>query len=778
MTNTRSGMTPATIEEMINQCVDATLEARRVNRDLELGIGNGIEEEMVMEYSNRNGNEMSEMTGNCVSISNCQERLSVKYATCTLLDSALTWWNSHKRTIRTDAAYALSWRELLKLMTEVYCPRNEIQKMETELWNLSVKNNDMATYTQSSKNTMMCTKMVPEEEDRVEKFIGDKSDRASCKKHREQEEIEQQLWKQPWATTTPQMTEYWRVPDARGKAYVLGGGADRSFVSNTFSTLLDIIPSALDVSYAVELADGRTSETNTMLRGCTLGLLGHPFNIDLMPIDLGSFDVIIGMDWLAKNHAVIVCPEVYGERLSTISGASYGKRKQRQVEGEATRRRANCAVPVARAPYRLASSEMEELSTQLQELSDKGFIRPSSSPWGAPVLFVKKKDGSFRMCIDYPKLNKLTVKNRYPLLRIDDLFDQLQGSSVYSKIDLRSGYHQLRVRDEDIPKTAFRTRYGHYETKEEHDAHLRLILELLKKEELYTEFSKCDFWLSKCKFNWGEEGGNLIFLDLKQKLCSSSILALPEESENFVVYCDASHKGLGAMLMQKEKVIAYASRQLKIYEKNYTTHDLELGACGVSLLKMLRQERKRIMEQKDVKLDTMFGDLDRLDYARAYKSKYSDPTLDLGGEQYKMYQDLKKLYWWPNMKAEIATYVSKCMTCAKVLKQNTKPSGLTKSAHFLPKETDSMEKLTRQYLKEVVSRHGVPVLIIFRSRQSNLRIISGNPLAKALVLIDMSNGLPPTTDGQKCEEPSQTLEDMLPHVWIDFGKDVRQTSTI
>ncbi|GKE68526.1 putative reverse transcriptase domain-containing protein, partial [Tanacetum coccineum] len=121
------------------------------------------------------------------------------------------------------------------------------------------------------------------------------------------------------------------------------------------------------------------------------------------------------------------------------------------------------AEPVARAPYRLAPSEMEELSTQLQELSDKGFIRPSSSPWGAPVLFVKKKDGSFRMCIDYRELNKLTMKNRYPLSRIDDWFDQLQGSSVYSKIDLRSGYHQLRVCDEDIPKRAFRTRYGHYE---------------------------------------------------------------------------------------------------------------------------------------------------------------------------------------------------------------------------------------------------------------------------------------------------------------------------
>ncbi|GJU14315.1 putative reverse transcriptase domain-containing protein [Tanacetum coccineum] len=153
-----------------------------------------------------------------------------------------------------------------------------------------------------------------------------------------------------------------------------------------------------------------------------------------MHVELGSFDAIIGMDWLAKYQAVIF-------QIDLVPGAA----------------------PVTRAPYRLAPSEMKELSEQLKELFDKGFIRPSSSPWGAPVLFVKKKDGSFQMCIDYRELNKLIVKNRYPLPIINDLFDQLQGSSVYSKIDLRSGYHQLRVREEGIPKTAFRTRYGHYE---------------------------------------------------------------------------------------------------------------------------------------------------------------------------------------------------------------------------------------------------------------------------------------------------------------------------
>ncbi|GJX93312.1 putative reverse transcriptase domain-containing protein [Tanacetum coccineum] len=247
------------------------------------------------------------------------------------------------------------------------------------------------------------------------------------------------------------------------------------------------------------------------------------------------------------------------------------------------------AKPVARAPYRLAPSEMKELSEQLKELSEKGFIRPRSSPWGAPVLFVKKKDGSFRMCIDYRELNKLTVKNRYPLPRIDDLFDQIQGLSVYSKIDLRSGYHQLRVQEEDIPKTAFRTRYGHYEfqNKQDHEEHLKLILELLKKEKLYAKFSKCEFWIPKVQFLGHVNNSKGIHVDPAKiesiKDWGAPILDLPEGCEDFIAYCDASKKGLGAVLMQREKVISYASRQLKIHEKNYMTHDLELGAVVFAL---------------------------------------------------------------------------------------------------------------------------------------------------------------------------------------------------
>ncbi|GJZ01256.1 putative reverse transcriptase domain-containing protein, partial [Tanacetum coccineum] len=496
-------------------------------------------------------------------------------------------------------------------------------------------------------------------------------------------------------------------------------GADKSFVSTNFSTLIDIEPVELDTCYEVELADGKVVSTNNVLIGCTLNLLNRSFSIDLMVIELGSFDVITGMDWLLRYDAAILCREkrvriplegktlvIEGDRnnsrskiLSCIKTRKYIEKGCElflaQVTEQESKEKRFEDVPVildfpevfpeelpglppprqvefridlipgaalvARAPYRLAPSEMKELSKQLQELSKKGFIRPSSSPWGAPVFFVKKKDGSFRICIDYRELNKLTIKNRYPLPRIDDLFDQLQGSSVYSKIDLRSGYHQLRIREEDIPITAFRTRYGHFEfqvmpfgltnapaefmdfmncvckpyldklvivsindiliyskNKEEHGEHLKTILNLLRSEKLYAKFSKCDFWLDSVQFLghvidssgvhvdpakieaiknwaapttpteknkpyvWGDDEEEA-FQTLKLKLCSAPILSLPEGSEDFVVYCDASLKGFGAVLMQREKVIAYASRQLRKNEENYTTHDLELGAVVFAL---------------------------------------------------------------------------------------------------------------------------------------------------------------------------------------------------
>ncbi|GJV70185.1 putative reverse transcriptase domain-containing protein [Tanacetum coccineum] len=261
--------------------------------------------------------------------------------------------------------------------------------------------------------------------------------------------------------------------------------ADKSFVSISLASMLNIPPITLDTTYDIEMTSGNLVGTNTIIQGCTLILLNKPFEIDLMPIKLGSFDIVIGMDWLSKYHARIICDEksvhipIDGKTLIIRAQVMEKILDERRLEDIPVVREflevfpedlpslplvrqvefqidlIPEAAPVARAPYKLAPSEMQELSDQLQELADRGFIRPSTSPWGAPVLFVKKKDGSFRMCIDYRELNKLTIKNRYPLPMIDDLFDQLQGSSTYSKINLRSGYLQLRVRDEDILKTAF-----------------------------------------------------------------------------------------------------------------------------------------------------------------------------------------------------------------------------------------------------------------------------------------------------------------------------------
>ncbi|GJZ38849.1 putative reverse transcriptase domain-containing protein [Tanacetum coccineum] len=374
-------------------------------------------------------------------------------------------------------------------------------------------------------------------------------------------------------------------------------GADRSFVSTAFSSQIDITLTALDHYYDVELADGRIIRLNTFLRGCTLNILNHPFNIELMPVELGSFDAIIGMDWLVKYQAIIVCAEkivripwgnetliVHGDGSNRGNEALFlanvttketeDKSEKKRLEdvpivrdfpdvfpedlsGLPTTRQVEFkidlisgAAPVARAPYRLAPSEMKELSEQLKELSDKGFIRP--------------------------------MKNRYPLQRIDDLFDQLQGSNVYFKIDLRSGYHQLRVREENIQKTAFQTRYGHYEfqvmpfgltnspavfmdlmnrvckpfldkfvivfiddiliyskNKKEHEEHLKAVLELLKKEKLYAKsrwvlpkihrriFEDCQSMAKLTqkgvKFDWGDKQ-EAAFQLLKQKLYSAGIM--------------------------------------------------------------------------------------------------------------------------------------------------------------------------------------------------------------------------------------------------------------
>ncbi|GJR14216.1 putative reverse transcriptase domain-containing protein [Tanacetum coccineum] len=319
-------------------------------------------------------------------------------------------------------------------------------------------------------------------------------------------------------------------------------GADYSFVSTTFIPLLDIKPSDLGFSYEIEIASRQLVEIDKVIKGCKLEIEGHVFDIILIPFRSGSFDMIIRMDWLSNHRAEIICHKkvvripllggkvlrVIGERpeekARQLMSAKAKEKKQEEIivvrvfpevflddlSGFPPNREIEFrielipeAMPVAKSPYRLAPSELEELSGQLKELQDKGFIRPSSSPWGAPVLFVKKKvDPLGRVFII--ELNKLTIKNRYPLYRIDDLFDQLQGSQHFSKIDLRSGYHQQGVHEDDIPKD---------HTQEEPEEHLGLVLELLKKERLYAKFSKCEFWLREVQFLGHMINGDVIHVD-------------------------------------------------------------------------------------------------------------------------------------------------------------------------------------------------------------------------------------------------------------------------
>ncbi|GJV73022.1 putative reverse transcriptase domain-containing protein [Tanacetum coccineum] len=568
-----------------------------------------------------------------------------------------------------------------------------------------------------------------------------------------------------------------------------------------YSSLIDITPTTLNHYYDVELADGKIIGINTIIRGCTLNFLDHPFNINLMPVELGSFDVIIGMDWLSKYHVVIDCSEkivripwgnetliIHGDGTHVTTKETEDKSEEKRLED----------VPITAFRTRYGHYEFQVMPFGLTN---------------APAVFMDLMNRVYKPYLD-----------KFVIVFIDDILN-------YSK------------------------------NKKEHEEHLKAILELLKKEELYTKFSKCEFWIPKVQFlghmidsqgihvdpakiesikDWASpktpteirqflglvgyyrrfiEGFSKIakpmtkltrkkvafelgdkqeaaFQTLKNKLCSAPILALPQRAENFIVYCDASHKGLGAVLMQNEKTEAQKPKNLK---------NEDIGG-------MIRKDTSK--EKLEPRIDgtlclngrswlPCYGDLRIVIMNESYKSKCSiHPGSD------KMHRDMKKLYWWPNMKVDIATYVSKCLTCARVKAEHQRPSGLlvqleipqwkwdnitmdfvtklpkssqaydtiwvivdrlTKSAIFTPiRETDSMEKLVRMYLKEVVTRHGMPVLIIC---DHDPRFASNfwRSLQKALgTNLDMSTAYHPQTDKQS-ERTIQILKDMLRACVIDFG---------
>ncbi|GJZ45190.1 putative reverse transcriptase domain-containing protein [Tanacetum coccineum] len=615
-------------------------------------------------------------------------------------------------------------------------------------------------------------------------------------------------------------------------------GADRSFVSTAFSSQIDITPSTLDHYNDVELCRGRNNG-----------------------------DVPIIRDF----------PEVFPEDLPGLPPTRQVEFQIELVPG---------AAPVARAPYRLAPSEMKELSKQLKELSDKGFIRPIYGHFcltNAPAYFMGLIESSVQPYLD-----------KFVIVFIDDIL-------IYSR------------------------------NKQEHEEHLKLILELLKKEELYAKFSKCEFWIpkvqflghvidskgihvdpakiesikdwaspkspteirqflglagyyqrfiegfskiakpitkltqKKVKFVWGDKQ-EAAFQLLKKKLCSAPILALPEGSEDFIVYCDASIKGLGAVLMQREKVIAYASRQLKIHEKNYTTHDLELGAV-VFALKIWRhylygtkctvftdhKSLQHILDQKELNmrqrrcLSICHEEREPPLRVRAlvmtiglkiHEKNYTTHDLELGavvfalkiwrhclyGTKCTVFTDHKSLQHILDQKelnmrqrrwlellsdydCEIRYHPGKANVVVDALSRKEREPPLRVRALVmtiglnLPKQildaqtkaqkpenikghqdcwynpiyhngkTDPMDKLARMYLKEVVTRHGIPLSIIC-DRDPRFASNFWRSLQNALgTSLNMSTAYHPQTDGQS-ERTIQILEDMLRAYAIDFGKEI------
>ncbi|KAA0053259.1 pol protein [Cucumis melo var. makuwa] len=781
-------------------------------------------------------------------------------------------------------------------------------------------------------------------------------------------------------------------------------------------------------------------------------IAGHVIEVTLLVLDMLDFDVILGMDWLAANYASIDCfrkevafnsPSMAsfkfkeeGSREVDLSLSSepvvrdYPDVFLEELPGLPPHRVIEFSielepgtVPISRAPYRMAPAELKELKVQLQELLDKGFIRPSVSPYGGPILFVKKKDGSMRLCIDYRELNKVTVKNKYPLPRIDDLFDQLKGATVFSKIDLRSGYHQLRIKDSHVPKTAFRSRYGHYEfivmsfgltnapavfmdlmnrvfrefldtfvivfiddiliyskTEVEHEEHLRVVLETFRSNKLYAKFSKCEFWLKQVSFlghvvskagvsvdpakieavtgrprpstvsevrsflglasyyrqfveNFSRiatpltqltrKGAPFVwskacedsFHNLKQKLVTAPVLTVPDGSGSFMIYSDASKKGLGCVLMQHGKVVAYASRQLKSHEQNYPTHDLELAAVVFALKiwrhylygekiqsftdhkslkyfftpKELNMRQRRWLELvKDYDCEILYHpgkanvvadalsrkvshstalitrqaplhrDFERAEIAvsvgavtlqlaqltvqptlrqKIIDAQSNDPYLvekrclakegkavefsissdggllfekrlcvpsdsavktELLSEAYsspfsmhpgstKMYQNLKRIYWWRNMKREVAEFVSKCLVCQQVKAPRQKPAGLLQPLS-VPKwkwENVSMDFITglprtlRGFIviwvvvdRLTKSAHFIPGKSTYTASKDarfTSKFLKGLQAAMGTRL-DFSTAFHPQTNGQT-EHLNQVLEDMLRACALEFPGD-------
>ncbi|CAA7018064.1 unnamed protein product [Microthlaspi erraticum] len=692
-------------------------------------------------------------------------------------------------------------------------------------------------------------------------------------------------------------------------------GASNCFITPERAEKSGIRSSAGESAGMVKVAGGGFLSTLGRARGVEIEIAGQSMPADLVISPVELYDVILGMDWLSHYRVHLDCyrGRVVFERdagrlvyqgvrptsgsivisaiqaeqllergceayLATISMSESGagvvmgdievvqdfEDVFQSLKGLPPSRSDPFTIelepgtaPISKTPYRMAPAELAELKKQIEDLLSKGFIRPSVSPWGAPVLFVKKKDGSFRLCIDYRGLNRVTVKNRYPLPRIDELLDQLRGATWFSKIDLASGYHQIPIDEADVRKTAFRTRYGHFEfvvmpfgltnapaafmrlmndvfreyldvfviifiddilvysrSQEEHATHLRLVLEKLREQKLFAKLSKCSFWQREMGFlghivsaegvsvdpakieairDWPRPssateirsflglagyyrrfvkgfatmaqpmtkltGKDVPFVwsaeceesfsQLKEMLTTTPVLALPEPGKPYMVYTDASGIGLGCVLMQEGRVIAYASRQWQGSERNRPTHDLELGAV-IFALKIWRS----YLLGETVQVFTDHKSLQHI---------FTQPMMN--ARQTRWVEFLAD-YQWDRITMDfvVGLPVSRTFDAIWVIVDR-----LTKSAHFLAiKKTDGAAVLARKFVREIVRLHGVPASIVSdrdpRFTSEFWRAFQAEMGTK----VHLSTTYHPQTDGQS-ERTIQTLEDLLRMCVLDWG---------
>ncbi|GKA34906.1 putative reverse transcriptase domain-containing protein [Tanacetum coccineum] len=723
-------MTQAAMRRMIKESVDATIAVEQERQaKCNPTIFHGIEGAIELR-------RWFEKTESVFGISECAEGKKVRFAAATLEGPALTWWNSKVATLGLENVNQMPWTEMKQLMTAEFCPIEEIQRLENELWNLKVKEYDIVAYTQRfNELALMCPRMVEPERVKVDAYIQGLTDNikgevtsskpvnlseAVPMAHKLMEQKSQarnerilegkkQKWDNHQGNARAMVTaptdgklplckrcftrhvgpyimkchkcgkvghklRYCKKKNVATSAnaqpistcYDCGEqGFDRSFVNTRFSALLDIKPIKIEDSYEVELADGRIVSTNTVLKGCTLSLVNHIFKIDLMLIELGTFDVIIGMDWLVKHDAIIVC----GKKVVRIPYEN----KMLIVEGD-------------KGGSRLKKKSKEKRLEDVLVIRDFPKVFPEELPGLPPPRQVFPEE----------------LPGLPPPRQVEFRIDLVPGAAPVARAPYRLAPSEMKELSVQLQGVHWKRIY------------LSKFITVGRTDDESMRSIEDYFW---------------------DAALSAPILAFPEGTKDFVVYCDAPLKGYGSVLMQREKVIAYASRKLKVHEENYTIHDLELGAiifairlwrhylygtkCVVftnhkSLQYILNQKELNLRQQRWIELlsdydceiryhpgkgnvvadalsrkerdkplrvralmMTIHNNLPkqiRKAQKEAMKRNNSKYSIHLGSD--KMYQDLKLLYWWLNVKADIATYVSKCLTYAKVKAEHQKPSGL------------------------------------------------------------------------------------------------------